>query len=55
MASNYPEHGIPCPWCHAPTGQRCTVPTGRKLPIPSHDARLHAWRQQTGPTEERAS
>lgn len=39
----HPEHAIRCPWCHAPAGARCTSPRGRKLAIPSHDARLQAW------------
>ncbi|WP_425608792.1 zinc finger domain-containing protein [Streptomyces albipurpureus] len=33
---------VRCPWCHAPTGEPCTVPSnGRRLPTP-HDARLTA-------------
>lgn len=39
----HPEHAIRCPWCHAPAGQRCTTPRGKRLAIPSHDARLQAW------------
>ncbi|MFI7315180.1 zinc finger domain-containing protein [Streptomyces hygroscopicus] len=39
----HPEHAIRCPWCHAPPGTRCTTPRGRKLTIPSHDARLQGW------------
>ncbi|WP_432010150.1 zinc finger domain-containing protein [Streptomyces cucumeris] len=39
----HPEHAIRCPWCKAPAGARCTTQRGRKLAIPSHDARLQAW------------
>ncbi|MBL1100112.1 zinc finger domain-containing protein [Streptomyces coffeae] len=39
----HPEHAIRCSWCGAPPKQRCTTPRGRKLTIPSHDARLQAW------------
>lgn len=54
--TDFPEWQITCPWCHAAPGQRCTsAGRGRRLPIPSHDARLTAWttaqaatRQQTG-------
>lgn len=38
-----PEHAIPCPWCHAAPGTRCTSPRGRRLAIESHDARITAW------------
>lgn len=53
--SDFPEHGIRCPWCGARPGLRCTSPRGRKLAIASHDARITAWttqteRQQTGDT-----
>ncbi|MFE2967528.1 hypothetical protein ACFXKC_28420 [Streptomyces sp. NPDC059340] len=55
--SDFPEHGIRCPWCGARPGLRCTSPRGRKLAIPSHDARITAWttqaerQQQTGAPE----
>jgi hypothetical protein len=60
--TDYPEHGIRCPWCSAPPGQRCaSAGRGRRLAIASHDARLTAWtdhltaqaaaNQQTGDTE----
>ncbi|MEU0808756.1 hypothetical protein [Streptomyces sp. NPDC005970] len=39
----HPEHAIRCPWCGAPPKQRCASPRGRKLAIPSHDARVQAW------------
>lgn len=42
-----PEWAIPCPWCHATPGNRCTRPSGGHLPIPSHDARKTAYDQQT--------
>ena len=50
---NHPEHAIPCPWCRASPGNRCTTPRGRPLAIPSHDARIqaHAAQQQTDPTQ----
>lgn len=41
-----PEWAIRCPWCHAPAGQRCTTPRGRKLAVASHDARRDAWNTQ---------
>ena len=41
--SGPPEHAVRCPWCLAPAGQRCTTPRGRKLAVPSHDARRTAW------------
>lgn len=41
-----PEHTIRCPWCHAPSGTRCTTPRGRPLHIPSHHARRQAYAQQ---------
>ena len=51
----HPEHAIRCPWCHAPPGNRCTSPRGRRIPIPSHDARITAWttrqNQKTGDPE----
>ncbi|MFC5144254.1 hypothetical protein [Streptomyces aureoversilis] len=46
----HPEHAIPCPWCKAQPGQRCTGQRGRRLAIPSHDARITAWNNQ--PTGE---
>lgn len=47
----HPEHAIRCPWCKAPTGQRCTTPHGRALSIPSHQARTDAWtKTETGGT-----
>lgn len=54
--TDHPEWQIPCPWCHAPAGQRCTGHRGRRLTIPSHDARHTAWNQavrdqQTGEPE----
>ena len=56
--TDFPEWQIPCPWCHASPGNRCTSPRGRRLTIPSHDARLTAWTnlrteadQQTGEPE----
>lgn len=42
-----PAWSIPCPWCHAPPGQRCTSPRGRKLAINTHDARTTAWNAHT--------
>ena len=55
-AADHPEHAIRCPWCNAPAGTRCTTTRGRKLAIPSHDARTTAWttqaeQQQTGDDE----
>lgn len=44
-AEDHPEWAIPCPWCQAPAGARCTTTRGRRLPIPSHDARKTAWTQ----------
>ena len=41
-ATEHPEHGIRCPWCNAPAAQRCTTTRGRRLAIPSHDARIEA-------------
>jgi hypothetical protein len=50
-----PEWQIRCPWCNAPTGQRCTSPRGRRIAIQSHDARITAHTtardQQTGDAE----
>jgi hypothetical protein len=54
-----PEWSVRCPWCHAPPGQRCTSPRGRKLAIASHDARITAHtaleaaarNQKTGDTQ----
>ncbi|MGK5733190.1 zinc finger domain-containing protein [Streptomyces sp. URMC 124] len=39
----HPEHAIPCPWCKAEPGQRCTGQRGRRISIPSRDARITAW------------
>lgn len=50
--SKPPEHAIRCPWCNAPAGQRCTTTRGRKLAIPSHDARIQAWAAQQQTEEE---
>lgn len=44
-----PEHTIRCPWCGAPPGTRCTTPRGRKLSIPSHNARHLAHTNRGGP------
>jgi hypothetical protein len=53
--TDHPEWSIRCPWCNAPPGQRCTSPRGRRLPIPSHDARITTWTairsEQTGDTK----
>lgn len=45
----YPAHTVRCPWCHAPVGQRCTTPRGRKLAVPSHEARIDAYAAQAAP------
>lgn len=40
----HPARAIPCPHCHAPIGQTCTVPSNGK-PLggqASHDARTQA-------------
>lgn len=50
MTAN-PEWQISCPWCHASPGNRCTSPRGRRLTIPSHDARVQAWTTYTKATE----
>lgn len=42
MTVDHPEWAIRCPWCAASPGTRCTTPTGRRLTIPSHDARITA-------------
>lgn len=42
-----PEWAIRCPWCNAPPGNRCTSPRGRRLVIPSHDARIQAHTAHT--------
>lgn len=44
-----PEHTVRCPWCGAPPGTRCTTPRGRKLSIPSHNARHQAHTNRTPP------
>lgn len=49
-----PEHAVRCPWCGAPPGTRCTTPRGRKLSIPSHDARHQAAAQATAQAAEAA-
>lgn len=41
--TDLPEHAIRCPWCKASPGNRCTRPSGGRLTIPSHDARIQAW------------
>ncbi|MFE2712289.1 hypothetical protein ACFXKI_09930 [Streptomyces mirabilis] len=51
-AADHPEHAICCPWCNAPAGTRCTTTRGRKLAIPSHDARLTAWTDQTAERDQ---
>jgi len=39
----HPEWAIRCPHCQASPGTRCTSRArGRKLAIPSHDARIQA-------------
>ncbi len=39
-----PEWSIRCPWCGADPGARCaSAGRGRRIAIPSHDARLTAW------------
>ncbi|MFI2078653.1 zinc finger domain-containing protein [Streptomyces triculaminicus] len=50
----YPEHAIRCPWCKAPPGQRCTGQRGKRISIPSHDARINAWNNTPPPAEEPA-
>ncbi|MFI0915236.1 zinc finger domain-containing protein [Streptomyces abikoensis] len=49
----HPEHAIRCPWCHAPPGERCTGQRGKRISIPSHDARINAW-QNTRPSSNEA-
>lgn len=57
--TDFPEWQISCPWCHAAPGTRCHTPRGRRIAIPSHDARIQAWTtattrqrdQTTGETE----
>jgi hypothetical protein len=53
VSSDPPAWSIRCPWCHAPPGQRCTSPRGRRIAITSHDARTTAWttRQTTEETQ----
>ena len=48
----YPAHTVHCPRCHAPVGVRCTTPRGRKLAVPSHQARIDAYATQTTRSEE---
>lgn len=50
MTAHPPEWSVRCPWCHAPPGQRCTSPRGRRLPIASHDARHQAHAAATRQT-----
>lgn len=50
---DHPEWTIRCPWCSAPAGQRCTTLRGRRLAIPSHDARITTWTAKT--TKETSS
>jgi hypothetical protein len=47
----YPAHTVRCPWCGAQPGDRCTTPRGRKLAVPSHQARIDAYAQQATRTE----
>lgn len=47
MNHDHPEWAVRCPWCGATRGQRCTTPTGRRIAIPSHDARLTAHGSRT--------
>ncbi|MFF0790399.1 hypothetical protein [Streptomyces spiralis] len=47
--TDHPEWAIPCPWCHAQPWQRCTGHRGRRIAIPSHDARITAWNAQQAP------
>jgi hypothetical protein len=50
--TGHPEHAIRCPWCQAAPGTRCTTPRGRRLPIPSHNARIQTWTAQQQPEDE---
>jgi hypothetical protein len=44
----HPEWAIQCPHCGAAPGVRCTSRArGRKLHIPSHDARITTWNHHT--------
>lgn len=43
MNRDHPEWAIRCPWCAASPGNRCTTPNGKRIAIPSHDARRDAW------------
>ena len=52
MNRDHPEWAIRCPWCHASPGTRCTTPTGRRIAIPSHDARITTWTAQTNTENE---
>lgn len=49
--TDLPEHAIRCPWCGASAGNRCTRPSGGRLSIPSHDARITAWTTQLATTQ----
>lgn len=51
--TDLPEWSVRCPWCSARPGTRCTSPRGRKLAIPSHDARLTAYAARTTTTAGR--
>ncbi|MFD4257757.1 hypothetical protein ACFWR9_08995 [Streptomyces sp. NPDC058534] len=55
MNTDHPEWTIRCPWCGASPGQRCTTPNGRRIAIPSHDARITAHAEQTRTTESEAT
>lgn len=55
MTNDHPEWTVRCPWCGASPGARCTTPNGRRIAIPSHDARITAHTQQTQPTESEAT
>lgn len=48
-----PEWTIPCPWCGAAPGTRCTRPSGGHLSIPSHLARKAEYQQQRRAQENR--
>ncbi|WP_424891836.1 zinc finger domain-containing protein [Streptomyces sp. XH2] len=47
----HPEHAIPCPWCGASPGNRCTGQRGGRIKPISHDARINAWNNRP-PTRE---
>jgi hypothetical protein len=50
----YPEHAVQCPHCGASAGIRCTTRRGRKLSIPSHDARINAFTENDKTARETA-